>query len=450
MCGFPGASPNFPYNKTLHLQICWNLRRPFASYGTTKSETKMKVKTLGKISAALATALLAGSFYAGDVSANGDEKSERTTTQAARDVSGANNAFGFDLFKRLHKEGANTFISPTSISTALQMTSRGAKGDTLAEMNTTMHVEKLEVGQANRDLKDALSGRDDVKLAVANSIWADPSRITLNQEFCGKVKAEFDAEFESVSFADPKTRETINGWISDKTEKMIPELLKNDISGAVTVLVNAIYFKGNWTHKFDKAKTTDAEFKLADGTTAPIKLMSNKEEYNYAENDDLQLIGMPYGADKTIKMWVLLPKQGKSLDEMVKGLDAAKFAQLRERAWERDGTIKLPRFKMRFSDELAADLDALGMKKAFTSDADFSGFEEGEGGELFITKVIHEAVIDVNEEGTEAAAATAVIMERGMPPKPFTMVCDRPFLVVIADDVTGSILFMGTVYKPGE
>lgn len=410
----------------------------------------MKVKTLGKISAALATALLAGSFYSGSISANGDEKSERTATQAARDVSGANNQFGFELLKRLHEDGKNTFISPTSIGTALQMTSRGAKGDTLAEMNNTMHVEKLEVGQANRDLKDALSGREDVKLAVANSVWADPSRITLNKEFCGKVKAEFDAEFESVSFADPKTRETINGWVSDKTEKMIPELIKVDISSAVTVLVNAIYFKGNWTHKFDKAKTTDAEFKLADGTTTPIKLMSNKEEYNYAENDDLQLIGMPYGADKTVKMWVLLPKEGKSLDEQVKSLDAAKFAQLRERAWEREGTIKLPRFKMRFGKDLVEDLEALGIKKAFTSAAAFSGFEEGEGGELFITKVIHEAVIDVNEEGTEAAAATAVVMERGMPPKPFTMACDRPFLVAIADDVTGSILFMGTVYKPGE
>lgn len=411
----------------------------------------MKVKTLGKISTALATALLAGSFYSGSISANGDEKSERTATQAAKDVSGANNQFGFELFKRLHKEGANTFISPTSISTALQMTSRGAKGDTLAEMNNTMHVEKLDVGQANRDLKDALSGRADVKLAVANSVWADPSRITLNQEFCGKVKAEFDAEFESVSFADPKARETINGWVSDKTEKMIPELIKQDISGAVTVLVNAIYFKGNWTHKFDKDKTTDAEFKLADGTKSPIKLMSNKEEYNYAENDDLQLIGMPYGADKTVKMWVLLPREGKSLDEQVKSLDAAKFSQLRQRAWEREGTIKLPRFKMRFSDELVEDFKALGMKKPFDTGADFSGFEEGDGkGRLFISKVIHEAVIDVNEEGTEAAAATAVVMERGAPPKPFTMVCDRPFLVAIADDVTGSILFMGTVYKPGE
>ncbi len=411
----------------------------------------MKAKTLGKISAALATAILAGSFYAGNVSARDEEAPMLKATQAACDVSGANNQFGFELFKRLHKEGKNTFISPTSIGTALQMTSRGARGDTLAEMNNTMHVEKLEVGQANRDLKDALSGREDVKLAVANSVWADPSRITLNQEFCGKVKDEFDAEFESVSFDDPKTRETINGWVSDKTEKMIPELIKDDISGAVTVLVNAIYFKGNWTHKFDKDKTTDAEFKLADGTKSPIKLMSNKQEYDYAENDDLQLIGMPYGADKTVKMWVLLPSEGKSLDEQVKGLDAAKFAQLRQRAWEREGTIKLPRFKMRFSKDLVEDLKELGMKKPFDSSADFSGFEADASKDgLFISKVIHEAVIDVNEEGTEAAAATAVVMEKGMPPKPFTMVCDRPFLVVIADDVTGSILFMGTVYKPGE
>jgi len=313
-----------------------------------------------------------------------------------------------------------------------------------------MHVGKLEVGQANRELLNAMSNRDDLKLNLANSVWVNPNVLTLNRDYADKVQKEFDAQIESRNFADSATLEEINGWVSDRTNKKIPELLKDLSPDAAAVLVNAIYFKGEWTLKFDKKKTKESDFTAADGTTGKVQMMENEDEYRYMQTDDAQWIALDYGADRKLCMWVMLPNKGKSLDTLVQKLETMSFQSATERAWEREGTIRLPRFKMKFRKELQDDLKAMGMKKAFQADADFSGFVEGKDGKLFISKVIHESFIEVNEEGTEAAAATAVVMEKGMPPKPFSMTCDRPFLIAIQDNVSGSVLFLGTVYDPGK
>ena len=377
------------------------------------------------------------------------EKKQPTAGKSAKELSRANNQFGFEVLKQVHEEGKNTFISPTSIGMCLQMVTRGAKGDTLKEMNDTMHVSKLEVGQANRELLDAMSDREDLKLNLANSVWVNPNMLTLNRDYADKVQKDFDAQIEARDFADPATLEEINGWVSDRTNKKIPELLKDLSPDAAAVLVNAIYFKGEWTLKFDKEKTKEADFTAADGKAAKVQMMENEDEYRYMQTDDAQWIALDYGADRKLSMWVMLPNQGKKLDTLVKKLDTMSFQTATERAWEREGTIRLPRFKMKFRKELQDDLKTMGMKKAFQADADFSGFVEGKDGKLFISKVIHESFIEVNEEGTEAAAATAVVMEKGMPPAPFNMTCDRPFLVAIQDKVSGSILFLGTVYDIG-
>lgn len=389
-------------------------------------------------------------------------RAEKPVPAAAIELSTANNQFGFELLKRLHKDGENTFISPTSIGMALQMTSRGAKGDTLAEMNQTMHVEKLAVGDANRALIGALSGRDDVKLKIGNSIWADPAKLNLNREFADTVESEFDAEISSVSFADSGTKDRINTWVSDATEKKIPKLIEDLDAATVCVLVNAIYFKGDWTVKFDKEKTAKADFTLADGSKLPVMMMhsARKGEWRYTDNDDVQVVALPYGpagdpevpgTEPKVHMWLVVPKAGKTLDDVVSGMTSEKFAALRIAAYHRPGTIALPRFAMKFKKELQDDLPAMGMKSAFdSSKADFSGFEDQPAGrgKLFISRVIHEAVIELDEEGTEAAAATAVVMERGSAPRNFTVTCDKPFLLAITDEKTGSVMFVGTVYKP--
>ncbi|MBZ0136228.1 MAG: serpin family protein [Planctomycetes bacterium] len=382
--------------------------------------------------------------------------------EPAKKLSAANNEFGFDLLRHLHKDGENTFLSPTSIGMALQMTSRGAKGETLSEMNETMHVGALEVGDANRKLLDALSGRDDVKLNVANAIWADPANLNLNKNFATDVSKQFDAEIDAISFSDPKTKDVINTWISDKTEQKIPEMLKELDPSIVALLANAIYFKGDWTYKFDKEKTEKADFTRADGSTQKVSMMqSGKLELRYAENDDVQIVALPYGPAAVKKeqpgplsevyMWLIVPKEGKSLDSIVSGLTSAEFQKLKNSATRIKGTVELPRFKMKYRKELQDDLPKLGMVQAFhNGKADFSGFESDNRRGLYISKVIHEAIIEVNEEGTVAAAATVVTMSKGAPPRSFSVRCDKPFLLAIADDHTGSIMFIGTVYQPED
>lgn len=384
--------------------------------------------------------------------------------EEAKKLSAANNEFGFDLLRHLHKDGENTFLSPTSIGMALQMTSRGAKGNTLTQMNETMHVEGLEVGEANRKLLDSLSGRDDVKLKIGNAIWADPAKINLNKDFAADVSKQFDAEVNALSFSDPKSKDVINGWISDKTEQKIPEMLKELDPSVVAILANAIYFKGDWTYKFDKEKTTKADFTLADGSTRPVQMMkSDKLELRYAETDDLQIVGLPYGPSATeegkpgpkskVFMWLVVPKEGKSLDNVVKSMSSEEFKKLKDNATRIKGVVELPRFKMKYRKELQDDLPKLGMVDAFSgAAANFAGFEEkADGrGRLFISRVIHEAIIEVNEDGTVAAAATVVEMKRSAPPRSFRVRCDKPFMLAVADEHTGSIMFVGTVYQPED
>ncbi|MCB9933514.1 MAG: serpin family protein [Planctomycetes bacterium] len=404
---------------------------------------------LSTLCAALATALLAGSFYAGGVSA-GEKEKHVQAPEAAMKLAKADNAFGLKLFKKLHKDGHNTFISPTSIATAVQMAGQAAAGDTRAEMDKAMELEGIDALASNKALMAELESRQGVKLAIANSIWADPSRISMNDAYVKEVQEYFDSEARVENFSDPKTLDVINGWISDKTNKLIPNMLDRISADTVSYLINAIYFKGDWTDKFKKENTKDADFHLADGSSKQVKLMSRKDEIKYAEDDKAQIACLPYGKDGNSAMWIVLPKEGTSLDALVTGLSDEQLKGWQNRAWEREGTIKLPRFKLRYKETLNDCLQGVGIVKAFdVGQADFKRMGESKLGPIFIGRVLHEAVVIVNEDGTEAAAATIVEMKAGgMPPKPWVMTCDRPFLFFITDEPTGAILFMGTCYNP--
>lgn len=363
-------------------------------------------------------------------------------------LSKANNSFGMALLRQLHKDGDNTFFSPTSIGMALQMTSLGARGETLADMTELMGTQSLDVGESNQALIAALIGRESVKLKIGNAIFADSSRIKLNRAFADSVQRKFDARIDTVSFADPKTVGIINGWVAERTEQKIPKLFEELGADTVTVLINAIYFKGDWTDSFDPKRTEEGDFHLADGSTAKAQMMSRRGSYRYADDDDAQIIALPYGKDKQMSMWVVLPKKGKSLDGIAKGLSAEQLSKWQQAATSQTVLFSVPRFKMKFRKELKDDLAEMGMPTAFTARADFSGLEEDSGGNLYINQVVHEAIIEVNEEGTVAAAATGVAIGRTSAPRHITMTCDRPFMLAIHDDRTGSVLFMGTVYKP--
>jgi serine protease inhibitor len=405
--------------------------------------------TVGKLGAALAVALMAGSAC---VSAGEEKEAAKPASEQAKELAVADNNFGMKLFKQLHKEGENRLISPTSIAVCMQMASQAAGGDTRVEMDQAMELGTLDAKTANRDLIDELNTTDDVKLSVANSLWADPTRVTLNEAYVKEVDEYFDSVARAIDFNDLKSVDVINGWISDKTNKLITDMLDEIPSSAITYLINAIYFKGDWTDKFDKEQTKDADFHLADGSTKTVKLMSRKDEIVYGEDTAAQFAKLPYGKDERVAMWVVLPKEGTSLDAVIKGLDAAKLKQWKDNAWERRGTIKLPRFKLRYKETLNDSLQAVGIKKAFKlGEADFTRLGESHLGKIFIGRVLHEAVVIVDEEGTEAAAATIVEMRAGSaPPKPFSMTCDKPFLFFIADERTGAVLFVGTCYNPAD
>ncbi|MCA8914144.1 MAG: serpin family protein [Planctomycetes bacterium] len=409
----------------------------------------MKTVSPGKVSAAIAAALLAGSFVAGSVSAKEEKK---PAPEAAVKIASADNTFGMQLFKQLHKSGENTFISPTSIGVAMQMANTAAGGDTRTEMDKAMGLEGIDAKEANKALMAELNSRDGVKLAMANSIWADPSRINLNEAYVKETQEYFDSAVRAEDFSDPKTVGVINGWIAGKTNNLIKDMIDEIPENAVTYLINAIYFKGDWSVKFDKAKTKDADFHLNDGSTKQVKLMSRADKrIRYTTDDNVEVCSLPYGEDEKAAMWIVLPKEGKDLDTVVNSLSAEQLKTWQGRAWERQGTIKLPRFKLHYKETLNDSLKALGINKAFDVDqADFKHLGESKLGPIYISRVLHEAVVIVNEEGTEAAAATVVEMAAGgaAPPKPFNMVCDRPFLFYITDKDTGAILFMGTCYNP--
>lgn len=408
----------------------------------------MRSKKTGTLAAMLAVALMAGSFMTGSISANGDKQSAKPA-----DLAKADNDFGIDLFKRLHKDGENTFISPLSISTAMQMAGQAAAGDTRSEMDKAMGLEGINTRKANKALIAELNGREGVKLSMANSLWADTDRVTLNDEYVREIQDYFDSAVKVADFDDKATVDAINKWISDKTNGLIDKMLKEIPAEAIAYLINAIYFKGDWTVKFDKEKTKEADFHLADGTTKKVQLMSRKDDIVYSEQDGVQIAKLPYGKDKQSAMWVVLPGKDAGLDKLVADFDQAKFDTWRSRSWEREGTLRLPRFEMRYTKKLNETLKDAGIKQAFEmGKADFKRMGESPLGPIFINNVLHEAVVIVNEEGTEAAAATIIEMGAGgaAPPKAFNMTCDRPFLFLITDEPTGAILFMGACYQPED
>jgi serine protease inhibitor len=358
-----------------------------------------------------------------------------------------NNQFGFELMGKLHEEGKNLFISPVSISTALQMTAGGAQGETREEMAKAMHVDDLKLAEHNKALLDALNSRKDFKLSVANSLWSDKARVTLKEEFVKECRDFFSAEVRTLNFSDKASVKVINDWIADKTNQKIKDMLDAIPEDAISYLVNAVHFKGGWSHEFRKDSTKEGDFTLNDGTKKKLSLMTQYEDCPYNESADWQAVGLPFGEDRQAIMWFILPAKGKKLGDLVAKLDADAFAAMTKPNYN-SGTITIPRFKVRYKAGLVDALKALGMKKCF-GDADFSRFGSSTMGRIFIGRVMHEAVLEVNEQGAEAAAATIVEMKaESAPSDPFTFKADRPFAVAIVDCGSGSVLFAGAIYDP--
>ncbi len=360
--------------------------------------------------------------------------------------------FGLDLYAQLRDQPGNVILSPYSISTALAMTYAGARGETARQMAAVLHFpfEGEPLHEACASLASALSESGDgpqCKVYVANSLWGQQGLEFLD-DFVALNRRYYGAGFRQIDFAaDPdQARQSINAWVSDHTQRMIPQLLAPPDIGRETLLVltNAIYFKGTWVYQFDPENTRDAPFWLGHDQQVAVPMMTQTGTFAFADHGDVDVLDLPYAGGRW-SMTLLLPKDRDGLPAVERSLDTQHLHRwLNEGLEDKPVRVSLPRFKLGFHTCVARPLRSMGMTDAFGPDADFSGMTGRRG--LSIAEVVHEARVEVNEEGTEAAAATAVLLKRG--PRPEQFVADHPFLFLIRDKQTGAILFLGRVSDP--
>jgi serpin B len=384
------------------------------------------------------------------------------TSSDALTVVRGGNQFAFDLYAKLRadKDG-NMFFSPQSISTALAMGYAGARGDTAKQMASVLHFdlppEKLHPAQAAvLNYLNAIGQRGDVKLSVANRIWGQQGYPFL-KEFTTLLKSEYGEALEQIDFAkSAAARQTINTWIEKATADKIKDLIPDGVLDSMTrlVLTNAVYFKGDWEEAFSKKLTKPHDFHLtAKSKAAGVPLMFRNDTFRYAQGKfagdrGLKLIELPYKGNE-LSMVVLLPDEIEGLAELEKNLTPDNVQKWLDAAQQTEVKLWLPKFKMTEEFQLGSVLSALGMADAFDRmKADFSGMDGKR--DLLISAVLHKAFVDVNEQGTEAAAATGIVYElkAAAPQETPTFRADHPFVFLIRDNATGAILFLGRVVDP--
>ncbi len=365
----------------------------------------------------------------------------------------ANTRFGFKLFAAVtnQQSNRNVFVSPSSVAIALAMVYNGANGETQAAMARTLEIQGMSLAslnQANADLKALLENPDPkVQLAIANSVWARQG-VPFKADFIQRNQQFYQAKLSELDFGDPRTVATINNWVSQNTRGKINQIINQLTRDDVMVLINAIYFKGDWSRQFDKQNTKTEPFYRANGTPKNHPLMAQQGEYRYFDNPQLQGVMLPYGDRRRMSMVILLPKQNSSLAELQRNLTADNWEQWMTQFRTQQGSIQIPRFKLEYDVELVPILSQLGMGNAFGGQANFSGISQIP---TEISEVKHKTFVEVNEEGTEAAAVTSIGIRAtaAMPTAaPFQMKVDRPFFCAIRDNQTGSILFMGAIVDP--
>ncbi len=412
--------------------------------------SKLKRFTAAFILLALfATALIGGGcdlFGSGGLAAPVEELDQRLVD--------ANNGFGFSLYRELAGRDSekNLFISPASIITALAMTYNGADGETRAAMERVLLLEGMsmdEVNEAFADLLTVLENPDPkVELAVANSLWGRAG-IEFNEDFLERNREYFKAEIDALDFDDPAAADRINSWVKEKTKDRIDGIVEPPINPeTILFLINAIYFNGEWSTPFDEDNTRDVSFNLPGGTAKNHPLMFRYSDFHYLENELFQAVRLPYGKNERVSMYVFLPAAGSGLDQLYEHLTAENWQNWLSSFRMMEGEVGLPRFTYEYETSLSDVLKALGMEIAFDGDrADFSGMHPIPPN-LYISEVKHKTFVEVNEKGTEAAAVTSVEVGVTAMPETFTMIVDRPFFFSIVDDITGTILFMGSVLEP--
>jgi len=426
------------------------------------SERTMKLKYIISIvvvfivlSAAVLVAILQNQYDPDSIDEDVTSDDEKIIPVGGLPFNDAVNAFTFDIFREIHEGNEdNLFISPYSIFTALAMTYEGARGETADEMATVLSVEQDNESFHNymKNLYEVLNTKnEEYNISTANALWVKEN-LQLLEAYLNVIRDYYGGDATEVDYSNPtQAAMIINQWVENQTNGLIKDLITADAISPLTALIltNAIYFKGIWKTQFDPVNTTNRTFEISTEKsveTPTMNLIDTEDVFNYTETDDLQILELPYTGDD-ISMIILLPKDN-DLSSTIDAIDSDMFSDWKDSMVETKVDIYLPKFKVETSYTLREHLITMGMNIPFIPSADFSGITGGK--DLFISQVIHKAFIDVNEEGTEAAAATAVIMTYSINEGSSRIVfdCNHPFIYLIQHKQTGTILFMGSINDP--
>lgn len=365
-----------------------------------------------------------------------------------RELIRSDNAFGFGLFSKLAAgdTGGNIIVSPLSVSLALTMAYNGARGGTETAMARVLGYgssPRSEVNALYARLIPALVGADaKVTLTQANSIWYRPD-LDPKREFLNLNRDTFGAEANPVDFAAPGTVPRLNAWVAEKTRGLIPEIAEAPLDpDLVMMLLNALYFQGDWSRQFDPKATYQGRFHLADGSAKECDMMTAKGDFTVFQDSAADGLVLPYG-DSLYSMVLMLPRPGTGLSGLIEALKAGALEGWLQKAGNGNGPIHVPRFELEYGNKLKEALIALGLGPAFSADADFTGIQEN----LLLSEVIHKTAIKVDEKGTEAAAVTRVdVVRLSLPPDLIRF--DRPFVFAIREKNSGAVIFLGRVMDP--
>lgn len=393
---------------------------------------------------------LTGTFLTG-CGASGSEDGAETPVQFGEEdykkLLSANNHLGMEMFSEVERdENGNVFISPASLSMALSMLYNGAEGETKKEIANVLQVNGLDVkdlNEANASLIDKLQKDSElIQLDIANSMWINP-KYNFQKEFAEVNQGYFHAEMKEIESAD-----NINKWVEEATNGKIKDMVKAPLDPNLTaMLINAIYFKGDWQFAFNEEETDEGKFLRGDGSTVSVPFMRMKEELAYLSTDEFQAVSLPYG-DGEMSMKIFLPNENSSIEEFEKMLTLENWERWNNEFTEKEGTVVFPKFELEYETQLNETLQKLGMPTVFTSQAELTKVIDDEG-PFAVSEVKQKTFLEVNEKGTEAAAATSVaIVKMSLQDQPFHIEMNRPFFFTITDNDTGMNLFMGTISNP--
>jgi serine protease inhibitor len=380
-------------------------------------------------------------------------------TAASVDVAAADNAFGFRLLKAVQKTSpsGNIVLSPVGAALNLSMALNGAEGQTRQEMLAALSLSGSDLGAINTAnaqlIKVIRTPAKNITLSVADSLWVDSRRATLRPEYAKQTQMWYDAEMADLDFSNPSAANRINSWASKETQGRISKVIDRIDPADLALLLNAVYFKGQWTHKFDRAQTQQRDFTLVGGSVKQVPRMAQSGRFDYFETPQMQAVRLSFGEGDLV-MEVLLPAKSSSLGALEAELTLGHWTGWQAQYAPRSGKIELPRFELKSHYRLNEPLQTLGMTRAFHPDgAQLTGMISSApghpgAGRFFISSVVQSTYWTVDEEGSEAAAATTTGIRTTAVTQPFLMIVDRPFFCAIEDRRSGALLFIAAIYDP--